>query len=218
MIARTHSIHVVIADDHPVVLQGLANLIASAPDFTLLASCPDGEQCLRAIRHFGPDIAVVDMTMPIMNGLEVLAGVIAERLSTRVVFLAASFKNSEIVAAAQGGAFGIMLKDTDPEAVLHCLREVAAGRRWLPPELIDNAVGRRDQWSKHAARFDDILTQREQQVMFLVAEGLANKEIANRLGISEGTVKIHLHNTYKKLPVSNRTALANSVHYYRGDE
>ena len=218
MMARKHFICIVIADDHPVVLQGLANLIASDPNFTLLASCPDGEQCLRAIRHFGPDIAVVDMTMPIMNGLEVLAGVIAERLSTRVVFLAASFKNSEMVAAAQGGAFGIMLKDSDPEAVLHCLREVAAGRRWLPPELIDNAVGRRDQWSKHAARFDDILTQREQQVMFLVAEGLANKEIAKRLGVSEGTVKIHLHNIYKKLPVSNRTALANSVHYYRGDE
>jgi len=129
MMARKHSIRIVIADDHPVVLQGLANLIASDPNFTLLASCPDGEQCVRAIRHFGPDIAVVDMTMPIMNGLEVLAGVIAERLPTRVVFLAASFKNSEIVAAAQGGAFGVMLKDTDPETVLHCLREVAAGRK-----------------------------------------------------------------------------------------
>ena len=102
-----------------MVLQGLANLIASDSDFTLLASCPDGEQCLRAIRHFGPDVAVVDMAMPIKNGLEVLAGVIGERLSTRVVFLAASFTHSEIVAAAQSGAFGIMLKDTDPEAVLH---------------------------------------------------------------------------------------------------
>jgi CheY-like chemotaxis protein len=73
MMAREHSIRIVIADDHYVVLQGLANLIGSDPNFTLLASCPDGEQCLRAIRHFGPDIAVVDMTMPIMNGLEVLA-------------------------------------------------------------------------------------------------------------------------------------------------
>jgi two-component system, NarL family, nitrate/nitrite response regulator NarL len=218
MMARKHSIRIVIADDHPVVLEGLGNLIASDANFALLASCPDGEQCLRAIRHFTPDIAVVDMAMPIMNGLEVLAGVIAERLSTRVVFLAASFKSSEIVAAAEGGAFGIMLKDTDPEAVLHCLREVAAGRRWLPPELIEHAVSSRDRRSERAARFDDILTEREQQIMFLVAEGLANKEIAERLGVSEGTVKIHLHNTYKKLPVSNRTALANLVHYYRGDE
>jgi two-component system nitrate/nitrite response regulator NarL len=213
MMARKHSIRVVIADDHPVVLEGLANLIASDADFTLLASYPDGEQCLRAIRQFTPDIAVVDMAMPIMNGLEVLAGVIAERLSTRVVFLAASFKSSEVVAAAQGGAFGVMLKDTDPDAILHCLREVAAGRKWLPPELIKNALSRRDQRSEHAARFDDILTQREQQVMFLVADGLSNKEIAKHLDVSEGTVKIHLHNIYKKLPVSNRTALAHLFHY-----
>jgi DNA-binding NarL/FixJ family response regulator len=218
MMARKHSIRVVIADDHPVVLEGLGNLIASDADFTLLASCPDGEQCHRAIRQFTPDIAVVDMAMPIMNGLEVLAGVIAERLPTRVVFLAASFKKSEIVAAAQGGAFGIMLKDTDPDTVLHCLREVAAGRKWLPPELIEHALRSRAQRSEHAARFDDILTQREQQVMFLVAEGLSNKEIAMRLDLSEGTVKIYLHKIYKKLPVSNRIALANFVHYYRGDE
>jgi two-component system, NarL family, nitrate/nitrite response regulator NarL len=119
------------------------------------------------------------------------------------------------VAAAQGSAFGIMLKDTDPDTVLHRLREVAAGRKWLPPELIEHALSDRDQRREQAARFDNILTQREQQVMFLVADGLSNKEIAKRLDVSEGTVKIHLHNIYKKLPVSNRTALANLVHYYR---
>jgi DNA-binding CsgD family transcriptional regulator len=100
---------------------------------------------------------------------------------------------------------------------LVAIADKAAGRRWLPPELIENAVGRRDQRGEHAARFADILTEREQQVTFLVAEGLMNKEIAERLGVSEGTIKIHLHNIYKKLPVSNRTALANFVLYYRSD-
>jgi two-component system nitrate/nitrite response regulator NarL len=209
MATRNLQTRVVVADDHPIVLQAVTGLIACDPRFRVVASCPNGAKCIEAVRRLLPGIVVVDMSMPLMNGLEVLSCVIAERLSTRVVFLAASLRDSEIVAAAEGGAYGIMLKDAAPDALLHCLREVAAGRKWLPPNLIQNAAARRGQQSDQAARFDDILTMREQEVMFLVTEGLANKEIAHRLDVSEGTVKLHLHHIYKKLPISNRTALAN---------
>ena len=96
-----------------------------------------------------------------------------------------------------------MLKDTVPDVCLLCLREVASGRKWLPPEFVQSALDRRTERNEQAARFHDLLTQREQEVVFLVATGLSNKAIANRLRVSEGTIKIHLHNIYKKLPVTN---------------
>ena len=143
MIADQDSARLIIADDHPIVLQGLENLITSESAFSVVASCSDGAACMRSIRDLAPDIAVVDMAMPAMTGLEVLSCVIAERLSTKVVFLAASFSDSEIVAAARGGAYGIMLKDTVPDVCLLCLREVASGRKWLPPEFVQSALDRR---------------------------------------------------------------------------
>jgi two-component system, NarL family, nitrate/nitrite response regulator NarL len=213
--SRISTTRVVVADDHPIVLQGLTALIASDPEFRVVAGCSNGAKCVEAVRDLLPDIAVVDMAMPLMNGLEVLSCVITERLATRVVFLAASLRDSEIVAAAEGGAYGIMLKDAGSDAFLHCLREVAAGRKWLPPDLVQNAAARRRQRSEQAARFDHILTTREQEIMFLAAQGLANKEIAQRLNISEGTIKIHLHHIYRKLPISNRAALVNIARSHR---
>ena len=209
MATRNLQTRVVVADDHPIVLQAVTGLIASDPGFRVVASCSNGAKCIEAVRRLLPRVAVVDMSMPLMNGLEVLSCVIAEQLSTRVVFLAASLRDSEIIAAAEGGAYGILLKDAVSDAILHCLREVAAGRKWLPPDLVQNAAARRGQRSDQAARFEHILTTREQEIMFLAAQGLANKEIAQRLDVSEGTIKIHLHHIYRKLPISNRAALAN---------
>jgi len=210
-----HPISLIIADDHPVVLQGLIALLGEHGGFELTASCSDGAECIRAIREFSPDLALVDMLMPGQNGLQVLEAVTADRLSTRIVFLAASPDDREIVAAVAGGAFGIMLKESAPDTLINCLQAVAAGHRWLPAELVDGALERTRIIRAQFANIDGALTQREREVMLLVADGLSNKDVGRRLSVSEGTVKVHLHSIYKKVAVNNRTALAKFAGLYR---
>ena len=208
-------VSLIIADDHPVVLKGLIALLGDHKRFKLLVSCSDGAECIKAIRQFLPDLALLDMNMPNLNGLQVLKAVTAERLSTRIVFLAASPNDREIVAAVAGGAFGIMLKESAPDTLVNCLQAVAAGDRWLPAELVDGALERTRAAGARFASVDRALTQREREVMLLVADGLSNKEVGRRLNVSEGTVKIHLNSIYKKAAVTNRTALANFSGQYR---
>ncbi len=211
----TQTISLVIADDHPVVLQGLATLLGQQNGFKLIESCCNGAECLAAIRRYSPDLALLDMNMPKPNGLEVLKAVTGDRLPTRIVFLAASPSDREIITAVAGGAFGIMLKESAPDALITCLRAVAAGYKWHPSELVDGALDRSRERRREFARVDDTLTRREREVMLLVADGLSNKEVGRRLNLSEGTVKIHLHTIYQKVAVNNRTALANLARVYR---
>jgi two-component system nitrate/nitrite response regulator NarL len=150
-----------------------------------------------------------------LNGLQVLKAAAAERLSTRIVFLAATPNDREIVAAVAGGAFGIMLKEAAPDTLINCLQAVAAGRQWLPAELVDGALERTQKARAKFATVDGALTQREREVMLLVADGLSNKDVGRRLNVSEGTVKVHLHSIYQKVAVNNRTALAKFAGQYR---
>jgi DNA-binding NarL/FixJ family response regulator len=211
----TQTISLVIADDHPVVLQGLTALLREDGGFELMGSCSEGAQCLEAIKCFSPDLALLDMNMPGPNGPEVLKAVTAERLPMRVVFLAASPSNREIITAVAGGAWGIMLKESAPDTLINCLRAVVAGYKWHPPELVDSALERARARRREFMQVDDALTRREREVMLLVADGLSNKEVGRRLNVSEGTVKIHLHTIYQKVSVTNRTALANLARAYR---
>ena len=199
---------VVLADDHPLVLQGLRALLDEQEDFRIVAACGSGEQALDAIRVHRPDIAVVDVTMPGVNGLAVLGTVVDERLATRVVLLTASVTDSQILEAVTAGVHGLVLKESAPEMLVNCLRGVAAGRRWLPQEIIKPALDRELQRREEGRRFIRELTAREIDIIRLIADGLSNKAIAGRLTISEGTVKIHLHHIYQKLGISNRAALA----------
>lgn len=200
--------NVLLADDHPLVLQGLRTLLEQQDDFRVVATCSNGEQALAAIRTHRPDIAVVDVSMPVVNGLAVLECVVKERLSTRVVLLTASVSDSQILEAVTAGVHGLVMKESAPEMLVSCLRGVAAGRRWLPQELIKPALDRELQRREEGRRFLRELTSREIEIIRLIADGLPNKTIAGRLSISEGTVKIHLHHIYQKLGISNRAALA----------
>jgi two-component system nitrate/nitrite response regulator NarL len=212
---NSQPISLVIADDHPVVLQGLATLLRQHGGFELIESCSNGAEGLAAIRRFSPNLALLDMNMPQQNGLEVLKIVTAERLPTRIVFLAGSPSDREIITAVAGGAWGLMLKESAAEELINCLRTVAAGYKWHPPELVDAALERARERRREFSRVDDTLTRREREVMLLVADGLSNKEVGRRLNLSEGTVKIHLHTIYQKVAVTNRTALANLARMYR---
>lgn len=200
---------VVIADRHPVVVYGLTGLLGAENDFKVVASCNDGKKCLQAIRDLSPDIALLDIFMPGLTGLDILAAATSEHLSTRIVFLTASAEDRELIIAAARGAYGVILKEAGPEVLVQCLRQVAAGRRLLPlansdsPRLQDLSAG-----NASTENVLTVLTDRERQIMHLVSEGLSNKEVGRQLNISDGTIKVHLHHIYQKLAISNRTALA----------
>jgi two-component system nitrate/nitrite response regulator NarL len=201
-------IRVVIADRHPVVLQGLTKLLGPQSGFNIVACCSDGTHCIEAIRSLVPDIAILDISMPGLTGLEILAIAASESLSTRLVFFTASVEDHELVVSAAAGAYGVILKDVAPEILLRSLRQIADGHRLLPLLPPDQVVPRAQNNIAITENVLAVLTDRERQIMRLVSEGLSNKEIGRRLNISDGTIKVHLHNIYQKLEISNRTVLA----------
>jgi two-component system nitrate/nitrite response regulator NarL len=209
------SVSIVLADDHPIVLGGLVTLLKQDKALHLVATCANGQEALDAIRTLRPDLALLDFNMPRLNGLQVLEALIAEKLPTRVCFLAASLSDREIVAVADKGAFGIVLKESAPDTLITALHAIAAGQKWLSGALVSGASTRLRELQAEISRVSDALSPREIEIMLRVAEGLSNKEVGRQLKISEGTVKMHLHSIYQKINVSNRTSLANFAMAYR---
>jgi two-component system, NarL family, nitrate/nitrite response regulator NarL len=205
---QRRSISIVVADDHPVVLHGLADVLRANSDMNVVAVCGDGATALEAIRKWSPNVAVLDILMPGLNGLDVLARIVADRLATKVVFLTATASDAQLVRAVSDGAQGIVLKEEALSELVQCIRAVAEGRVWLPLAMINAALDRETKRRSKSQILTQLLTMRERQVVLLIADGLSNKEVARRLQLSEGTVKIHLHNIYQKLQVNNRTSLA----------
>jgi RNA polymerase sigma factor (sigma-70 family) len=197
---------VVIADRHPVVLQGLMKVLETQPDFTVVACCSDGMSCLEAIRNLTPDIAILEISMPELTGPEILAVANAENLATRLVFFTASIDGHEL--AAVDGGYSVILKDATPEILVQTLRQVANGQRLLPQLSSDQATLRSQAKIALSRNALEVLTDRERQIMRLVSEGLSNKAIGRRLNIADGTIKQHLHHIYQKLEINNRTVLA----------
>jgi RNA polymerase sigma factor (sigma-70 family) len=203
-----HCTSVVIADRNPVVLQGLMKILGAEGGFRIVASCGDGTSCIEAIRNLGPDIAILDISLPGLTGLEILAIVNSEGLSTRLIFFTASIEDRELVMLAAAGAYGVIPKDVPLEILVQSLRQVADGQRLLPLPAPDHSVSREQRNIVVTENALTVLTDRERQIMRLVSEGLSNKEIGRRLNIADGTIKQHLHHIYQKLEISNRTVLA----------
>jgi len=200
----------VIADRHPVVLQGLTSVLGARNGFKAVACCSDGPSCIEAIQRLVPDIAILDISMPGLTGLEILTIANSERISTRLVFFTAFVQDRELVMAAAGGAYGIIQKDVALEILVQSLRQVADGQRLLPLPSPGQAVCWEQERTNIAISENvlTVLTDRERQIMALVSEGLSNKEIGRRLNIADGTIKVHLHHIFQKLEISNRTVLA----------
>src|SRR3954452_6424439 len=198
----------VLADDHPLVLNGLRALLRSEPGVEVVAAAPDGAIALELIRAHEPHMAVLDINMPRLSGLDVLEALEQDGLATRVVLLTGSATDEQIATAVERGAWGLLLKESAPGTLIACLKAVAAGQRWLPEELVAPAIRRAAERRATDVWPERVLTAREYEIARLVAQGLSNKHIAHALAISEGTVKIHLHNTYEKLGSVNRTSLA----------
>lgn len=202
------TISVVIADDHPIVLEGLEQLFRLEGDIAIAARTRDGNETLRAVRIHRPDVLVLDVRMPGLDGLRVLEAIREEGLPTRVVLLTVAIEEDQIDEAVRLGVGGILLKEMAPQLVVKAVREVHAGRQVLEGGIIGRGLERileRQAAAREAAR---VLTPRELEIVRMVAEGLRNRAIASRLLISEGTVKLHLHHIYEKLRVSGRLDLA----------
>jgi two-component system nitrate/nitrite response regulator NarL len=197
---------VVIAGRNPVFLCGLASVLQIDGDFVVVASCQDEAECIAAIRALSPSVALLDMSLSDLSGLQVLAVVRTEAFPTRVVFLSSSATATDAARAFSMGASGVLPKDGAPESLIRWLRQVMSGQQ-LAPLKVRNAPKTR----MHGKPGELViaLTARERQIMGLVSTGLSNREVGERLHISEGTIKVHLHHIFQKLSIRNRTALAN---------
>ena len=204
------SIRLVIADNHPLILDGLENLFRREPDMAVLARCRDGEETLQAVRYHQPDLLLLDIRMPRKDGLEVVQEIGKEKLPTRVVVLTAELGEKEALRLLRCGVKGILLKEMAPQLLVQCIRKVYAGGQWLERESTGRVLDQLLRREAEARELAGVLTSREIEVVCLVARGLPNKAIAKKLHLSEGTVKVHLHHVYDKLELDSRLAL---LHY-----
>jgi DNA-binding NarL/FixJ family response regulator len=201
-------IRVVLADDHPIVLGGLEQLLTAESDITVVALCNNGVDAIDAVRRERADVLVADLTMPRRNGLEVLRELSAAGSPVRTILLTARIEHEQVLDAMELGVAGIVLKESAALQILDCIRRVAAGHQW-----IDQIIGSRTlegMLRRQAAqqRASNVLTARELEVVRMVASGLRNKEIADTLSISEGTVKAHLRTIFEKLGIESRLKLS----------
>jgi len=199
-------IRLILVDDHPIVLQGLEQFFRRQPECRVAAACADAEKAFAAIQQDAPDVLVLDFRMPGTNGLAFLRRLSDAGIQCRTVLLTAAIEDAEVIEAVKLGVCGLVMKDAAPENLLQCVRRVHAGGQCLDHETVTRAV--RATLTREAAVRDTALTPREVEIVRMVAEGLRNRAIAARLSISEGTVKVHLHNIYEKLGVDGRLELA----------
>ena len=198
-------IKVLIVDDHSMVRQGLTDLLTSAEGIEVVGAIADGDQALAAVTELGPDIVLMDLSMPGMDGIDATRAVIAEHPSVRIIMLTSFSESSRILASLEAGAVGYLLKDAEPLEIIKALRDAAEGGVPLSPKAARALLpGNRPRGEAGA----DALTTREREVLSLVAIGLPNKSIARRLTISEKTVKGHLTRVFTVLGVSDRTSAA----------
>jgi DNA-binding NarL/FixJ family response regulator len=199
-------ITLIIADDHPLVVDGLINLFALEPEFTVLAHCATGDAALAAIKEHRPDVAVLDINMPVLSGLDIARALKDQKLSSRIVLFTAALDDDLLIEAVCLGVQGIVLKELAPHLLVQCIKKVHAGEQWLERRVATLALERMMRREAGTQAFSG-LTQREIELVRLVAQGHRNREIATLLFISEGTVKAHLHNIYDKLQIDGRMAL-----------
>lgn len=194
---------VVVADDHPLMLDAVAGVFDGG-GFQVVARCRDGLEARTAILEAAPDLAVVDIHMPHLTGLQLLAQARAERWPTRILLLTAGLEPEPLVEAIRLKTDGLVMKGAAGDVLLRAAEAVIAGSQWIDKDAMEQVIG----LLAEPAAEPVALTPREADVVRCVARGRRNKEIARDLGISEGTVKMHLHNLYEKLSVSSRTELA----------
>lgn len=189
-------IRVLAVDDHPLLREGIARMLDGQPDMTLVGQASTGREAIESFRRLRPDVTLMDLRMPDMNGIDAIAAIRAEAPHARIVVLTTYAGDVQAAAALKAGAAGYLLKNLLRKELLETIRTVHSGKRRVPPQIAAEIA-------EHVA--DDALTEREVEVLRAVAAGKSNKVIAAELDISEGTVKTHMRSILPKLEASDRT-------------
>jgi two-component system response regulator NreC len=201
-------ITLMLADDHPIVRQGLRALLTAEPGYTVVAEAADGIEAVRLAAEHKPQVLIVDLMMPGMNGLEVTRVVRSQPDPPHVILLSMHADEVYVLDALRSGAAAYVLKETDTDQLVRAVREVVAGRHYLSPPLSERAI---DSYTRqaHSAPLDafELLTARERQVLVLVAQGESNYAIASRLNISPRTAETHRTNLMRKLDLHSQAEL-----------
>jgi len=198
-------ISVLIADDHPVVRQGIAVLLSVHDDMMVAGEAADGEETLRLAAQLRPDVLLLDLKLPRLDGVEVLRRLPDQSAGTRALVLTSAADRSQVALALQAGAAGFLYKDVDPDALVRAIRSVHDGHTLLAAEVADVLAARP---ADKAVAGLGALTGREREVLALLADGKSNREIAGALRVSEKTVKTHVSSVLAKLGVADRTQAA----------
>ena len=196
-------IRVLLADDHPVMRRGLAELLGAADDIDVVGAATDGDEAVAQAMETAPDVVLMDISMPNVDGVAATRRLLRERPEARVVMLTSFSERERILDALDAGAIGYLLKDAEPDELLRGVRAAARGESPLAPKAARAVLAAREE-----RRPGDELTGREREVLILVGEGLPNKLIARRMGITEKTVKTHLTSVFQRIGVSDRTQAA----------
>lgn len=201
-------VHILLADDHALVRQGLRALLEAEPNFRVVGEAGDGLEALNLTKKLKPNVVVLDVMMPHLNGLETARQMSKQFPTTKIIVLSMYDDESFVLEALSNGASGYVLKDSNSSDLIAAVHEVIAGRRYLSPPLSDRAISAYQQLAK-SGTFDkyDILTTREREVLQLTVEGSTHSEIANKLGISVRTAETHRANLMNKLNLHSKADL-----------
>ncbi len=195
---------VLIADDHPVVLSGLAGLIGVAGDLKLIGQCQDGDEVSRAVVLHAPDLVVLDLRMPGRPTAEIIRDIRSSGCQAKVILLTAAATDVELYEGVMAGVDAIIFKEAAADTLINCLRTVGAGERWPYDRFVSQALEREHERREKWAKLAPMLTARELQIVRLVVQGASNKQIAFELGTAESTIKVHLNSVFRKLDVNSR--------------
>jgi DNA-binding NarL/FixJ family response regulator len=200
-------IQLVVADSHPLMLQGLENLFRTKDDFNVVALCSNALETMEAVRLHRPDVLVLATNVPGKDSVAISRELTDALMPTRVVCYAEEIDENQLMDAIRAGIAGIVLKEMDPQLLLQCVRKVYKGEQWMERRAVGLSLEKMLRREAGARDLAACLTPREIEILRLVAEGLSNREISEKAYISEGTVKVHLHNIYEKLHLKSRMAL-----------
>jgi DNA-binding NarL/FixJ family response regulator len=200
-------ITLVLADHYPLTLSGLCQLFKQEEGFEVLASCADADATLDAVRKHSPAVLLLDIDFPANGAFVVLRQMRREKLVPHIVLLASTLDDHQVLDAMRLGAGGVVLREMSPEAIVRCVRQVHAGEQWLEKQAVERAMGRLVKHETTIRQLARGLTPRETEIVRLAIKGVPSKEIAARLAVRQGTVKVHLHNIYEKLQVDGRLGL-----------
>lgn len=208
MTSSERPIRILIADDHALVRNGVRLLFSTVSDIELVGEAKNGAEAVELARELQPDIILLDLVMPQMDGLEALAQIRRDDPDARVLMVTSFADDDQVFPAIKGGALGYYLKEASPDMLVQAIRDVYRDELWLHPTIARKVIGELSQPPKDLPPTKEPLTQRELQVIKLVAQGLNNQEIAQELFISEATVRYHVSNILAKLHLANRTQAA----------